>query len=863
MKKRKETLKQELKREGKKLLTVMCYGIIILIIIVTCSAILNAYSIQDAVVWSPLNQNQTNQTDLTLHNINFTRTGTAYSNSGIGTLTGCINYTGVGDGMLSTNPTIPNSMNTGNATITLWIKPSGKDANDNIFYSANSGSGGAPYNEFMYDNLEAGKLNFALNGFSPYVAYTNPSIETWTMITVTSNTTGMWVYYNKTLVAQNISAVSLSNNSFKNVGLGYQLGSATRAMNGCIAQFGLYNFTFTQAFVNSVYDNLTSGNPYPFYTAQINITLVNQTPVNITSLNIIGNPLQINYNISDAHLNTSVSPWLNYTIGNGSVYVNGSLLVFPLTKYFKNTTDNVTYLFTLDDNQIYPATYNVNELTMENTPHSQWITTSNNQEMKVNIKNISTDKNYNIFEAFVNINTTGSVRVWYCNTTYVSGNPSSNNNCVQFGTIATATYNHSHNNSYHNIISMPMISGTLGGINVTSNSYIIFDRASGSMQIGYINGSVRTNVTMTTTNSGISWTDQNWTADMHIHQYNGTETLSYYACYNQTATTTSCSGTFTQNYVLNALPPTEPHVALNNYSFYYNDTMTIYFTNSTTSISGINISYYNMTMHNTTDYLFTISNNATNNTNFTVNGLPYGDNYYVYVVAKDTNGSTSTGISNAFNVYNKINSPCNATYTMNSTGVPVNFDFIMNNNSLFNFLIGYKNIANQPILANTTGTHTLIGLDGLYTIMANSTYSTYQTSELTNCTIIFCNSNWINTTQPCISNLKIVLYNDNNSCIPQYNIPNDNGTYVSCVTPPNTDKDLWVIILLIFFFIVLVAISVFIPYVAIGSLILAVFIMIQFLNYFTTTPIIVAVLFPVIAVIIGAFSVMYNFGRNR
>ena len=625
-------------------------------------------------------------------------------------------------------------------------------------------------------------------------------------------------------------------------------------------RYYVWNFTGRAGASVLIIDELTmykEVSPAP----AVNITWINQSPTNITTFNIIGNPLQINYVINGStKINTS--PYIQYNLSNASIYVNGTQWNYLNNRNYNTTTDNLTYLFRLFDNDVYPATYNVNETVMEQTVHNQWVTTSNNQEMKVQLLNVSSSKNYNIFEAFLNINTTGSVRVYYCNSTYVSGNPSTTGNCVQFGTINSTGFNHTHTYSHHNVLSMTMVNGSLGGVAVTSVSYFVFDRAVSTMQVGYINGSVRTNVTMTTTNSGISWTDQNWTADMHVHQYDGTEILNYRACYNETSSITECSSYISQSIGQSIIPPTTPQVTLNAQDYFYNTTMTIYFTNSTPMNISTTITGYNVTIMDTIgNYYLTINNSATNYQNFTVNNLRYGIDYVVRVTAKDSNGNYAYGESNVFNVHSKINNPCNISITMNSSGVPVLFDYITNNGSLFSIITGRKNILGEEFLANTTTTYTLKNLSGNYTLNVNTSYSVGQTYEITSCWLYSCVNMWTQNFAGCVANAKLITYSDTNNCNAKYDVPIDNGTYTACVTPPNTDKDLWIILILFFVFLVLLGFSVIYPFTGIGSLFIGVILMFLLSAYFTTTPFIYFVALPIVALIIAGFGAIWSSKR--
>jgi hypothetical protein len=850
-----ETWKDGLIRIYKDVIKLGVVCIVLFLFVVLGSFMVQGAISDGIVAYVTMNNDSATQTDNTGNQNNFTVTGASYSSGGI--LGGCQNFTAGANNIASTTQNAANLMKSGEGTINFWLKLTSKDQYDNIYHSGSTSTGSSPYIEYIYDSPINNVMNFNFaQATNNYIVYALGLVNTWEMVTMTMNSTGSYLYINGSNVASNTTtASSINSDSFKYIKLGSQWGSSTRGMNGCFDEFGLWNRTLTPSEISTIFTLTKTGTGYPFIVTPtgLNITWINQTPTNITVLNVIGNPVNITY-IINGTTKINNTPYLNYSLSNASVYVNGSLWNIYNTKLYYSTPNNLTYLFQLYDNDVYPATYNMNESLMENTPHNQWVTTSNNQEMKVNIKNISTTKNYNIFEAFVNVNTTGSVRVWYCNSTYSTGNPSTNNNCVQFGTISTTLFNHSHNHSRHNVLSMPMISGTLGGVNVTSDSYIIFDRAVSTMQIGYVNGSVRTNVTMTTTNSGLSWTNQNWTADMHIHQYDGTEVLNYSACYNITASIVECSSVYQQSLGQVNLNPSAPQVTINSASYYYNDTMLITYTNSTPSNLSLTITGYNITIYNNTDsYFLTINNSARSPQTFAVQGLPQSNEYVVRVTATDSSGQTATGVSGDFEVKNKVISPCNTTITMNSSGVPVFFDYLTNNGSLFNYLTAYKNVLVNDFLANTTGYTYVIGLNGSYLIMVNSSYAGYKTIEISSCTVNFCNNNYVQSLQPCVANLKLVTYTDTAGCGSQYAVPTDNGSYVACVTPPNTDKELWFIILLVVVWIISMVVTIaMMPLMGILSFLSGLGLM-YYANLYFGNPFLglIAIILSVVAVIIG------------
>jgi len=665
---------------------------------------------------------------------------------------------------------------------------------------------------------------FVINGCNGFISLTifnntpawsnsyltmTPQLNKWLPFCVSysynsANNVNYTLYYNN-LTNSSINSKLYDNTYSTGVSIGNPSGTASITQNtntffDCLA-------VFNQTINTSQMKDWQINCVYPFEPANTSNTFINQSPTNITVLNILGSPLNITYKINDSNkLNNT--PFINYTITNGTIYVNGSNFSSNGQRIYFDTTDNITYLFQLYETDIYPAVYNINQSIMENTDHNTYISNGASSMMKVQLLNVSTNKNYNIFEVMANVNTTGLAMITYCNSSYITGNPNSNNNCVQFGTITTSSYNHISKKSKHNILSMPLINGSLGGVKITPTSYFIISRQSGNVQVGYINGSARVNNTMTTVNTGNSYTDQNWTADLHIHQYDGTEILNFNECYNTTTTAISCTSTYSQTIGLTNLPPSVGYVNINDTNLYYNETILSTWNNATPSINTSKINNYALDLYNDSDnFIKTLSSNASNNSySFIIQSIPIG-NYYLLLTATDNNSISATSTSNYFSVNNNIISPCNQTIVLNSTGVIVNFNYSYDNLSLAQIIFG-NTLFGKYQLANTTGNNTLINIgSATYKLSLESDYSLYNTSYSSSCTLTTCQSQWLQTLQPCTGNLRLVSYNDANNCSVVYDLPSNNGTYIDCVSPPNTDKDLWFIIILIFVWVITLIIT--------------------------------------------------------
>jgi hypothetical protein len=332
----------------------------------------------------------------------------------------------------------------------------------------------------------------------------------------------------------------------------------------------------------------------------ISATFSTQSPSDITSINVISIPLNITYNVTG----TNATPYLffkpNSTTQDGLIYINGTLQTAWETKACTNTTaltGTINWLCVLYDNQIYPGTYNFNELYSENTTHSSATLSNTNQYVSMQFYNVSATNQYAFFEVMWNNSQTnsGSGRIYYCNSSYSTGDPASSLYCTLIATqIANQPYNHTHTpNSSHRVYIIPLngTTGKMNSISVTSTSYFLLRGANNGWRYYYIANTSRANAYQTSSNNGASWTPQTFTIDAHIHQFTGNDSLNYYL--NVSNTTSAIRSDL---YQLAGLPPSEPQVIT--------PTNTTYASGSTINISyeqsyspnGYAISHYNISL---------------------------------------------------------------------------------------------------------------------------------------------------------------------------------------------------------------------------------------------------------------------------
>lgn len=408
------------------------------------------------------------------------------------------------------------------------------------------------------------------------------------------------------------------------------------------------------------------------------INFINQTPNDITSTNVFATPygrVDIYYNYSNASLLNE--RFINWTINTTShrtcgfyenetcIYYFNTFLQRPNVSNFGNIS-----FFNIEDNELYPATYNFNERLMELTQHNAYNLNGNSVYIKNRLYNISDNTTSNFLEVMANISTgINSLRVYYCNDNYVSGNIGASASCLQIGELATtAPYNHTHTQySSHHLIPFPIDTntGTIGGIPVTSTGYFLFRGRSGATNwnIWNIPNITRIDTTQTSSNSGLTWTNQPITIDSHLHQFDNDDTLFYQACGNYNGTI-NCSSFQIDTFDIDVLPPTPVQIIRPNSSDVFTNEIQINYTAAIPDpLAGI--TYYNISLLNSSlGFVKTIIENNSLNLSFkydlNANPTPSGT-YKISIIAYDNYTQKSESISSNFQITN--NKIFNLTYS--------------------------------------------------------------------------------------------------------------------------------------------------------------------------------------------------------
>lgn len=641
----------------------------VIIILLNCITIANALSTNNVTAYYPLG----NYTDIVNgNNIVEARSLVNTSTCKIGD---CYYFNATNKS--HANVSDSNSLDlTGNYTINVWIK---LDSNSTSMYIVTK-QALSSYPSYSLGLRYSSGYQIASYTASDEVYSSTIGLNTneWYMITEShcgaSSGQHLW-YKNGALVST--STVANPTAGTQKLGIGRWMDN-NYYVNGTMDELAIWKDKCLNASEIAELYNSGAGRAYPFTIPEnaSTINFVSQDPSDITTSNLFGTRLNITYNVTDASANLSTIK-LNYTLPNNE-YVNGTSAPNNYYEIYTQNNSNISYSWLLNDNRVYPATYNYNETIMEATPHNEITQSSTNNLWSIELLNVNNSKAYNQYELM--INSTGNTEIFYCNSSYSTGNPAINTNCVLINTFSSTTYNHSHNQSYHNVFSLPIntTTGKIGNIAVTSTSYFIIKPLGTSIvNLGYINISSRNNAFKQSTNNGATWTSNNTlTIDSHLHQYNLNDYIEYNACYSN-ATTTTCTSTRTDTYNLTPLPPSSPNIITPiNQNYPYNTTLTINYSASQGYTTGINITSYNMSLLNS-DFSFnktinasttslTQTFNASNISNFSTG------TYYIKVEATDTNGLTSFDISEPFNITSllviKFKNAYTNTYQTNFTG---------------------------------------------------------------------------------------------------------------------------------------------------------------------------------------------------
>lgn len=463
-----------------------------------------------------------------------------------------------------------------------------------------------------------------------------------------------------------------------------------------------------------------------------NVTFIGRYPNDITETNLFNFIPQYNYSYNNTGLTvpyavsviSSVLSCVHKT-NDTCVLLNGTNVTkSPLTNVTVGGLSNFSYNFS--ENDIYPTIENINytSIIAYGVTNS---TITNNQYYADEIPGISNKTQYNIYE--IPARSTSSFSVYYYNNSYdFASSPLTNTNVINFCTINSNSYNHSHNIVSHNLCPFTINgSGFIGDVYLNGGGFIVRGNNLGVV-LTSANTVTRSDAARLSTNSGNSWTNQANTLASHVHQFSGVDTFCVKGMGNYSGnffnTTNNCD-----TLQITPFAPTVPniHSPMENQTFGR-------FINVTWDLSNPNydssyIVLYNVTLHNADQTLNrTINTTSNTTTTYNIDSFIYGLNisvpYIVRVEAVDNNAFRSFAFSDTFNLASNaeinvfarnifgnttITNMTNYTisgvgfsnYTNNTNG---NTTFYVINGSSYNLTIKPEGFAQNNITINVSST---------------------------------------------------------------------------------------------------------------------------------------------------------------
>jgi hypothetical protein len=378
------------------------------------------------------------------------------------------------------------------------------------------------------------------------------------------------------------------------------------------------------------------------------ITFISQDPADLTSVNIIGG-VNITYNFTNATAgDVKLEVVVNATDRTCLFNVMGTCYEFDET-FNENYASQVSWF--LADNDLLPSHYFVSEDYIENTAKTSNYTINNdNTYIKYPVYNISTltEENYIEIMAYRTAGTQ-DLRVYYCNESYSTGNPVTNDNCALATAFTNFTWNHEHSeHSKHIFASLPNwnATGNISDVVVTESGYFLIrgGGAGHTFQVPYITNSSANGIIEVTTNNGVSWSNLGGYIDSHIHTFTGEEDLNYRACYQDD---NECSAWRNNSFDLDPIPPIPSYITTDLPDKVY-ETQTLTWSDSSASYGTID--YYNVT------FIGDLSNEAIYNganllTTWDVSSITNQEGY-IQVEVCNTDGLCTYDNSELFNITN-------------------------------------------------------------------------------------------------------------------------------------------------------------------------------------------------------------------
>lgn len=526
------------------------------------------------------------------------------------------------------------------------------------------------------------------------------------------NGTAQFIYRNTTLLnSTTMPETNPLNTGNTTIRIGTSTWSTTDDFVGLIGNCYLWNYALTQTDINTIYAQELLG-----FTGQTNWTnltapvvysykvVTNQTPsdINSATLNITINATITNLTISNI---TSASYAELYfrpvtTLNNGCAifYENNchqQSSIYSVENMTKIT--NTSYTMFLDDDEIFPAWYPYDFGFIENAPSTANYTVYNAHNIKVNINNFSIVSNYTFLSfEFQTVNGSSPLNVYYCNSSYTSGNPSVSTNCELVTVYSPQSPSHiEHGKPEHTVRFQ------VNSVKKTTTSYLIIENNGGVPTAWTFPAVTNSSYDNLSFNTGLdtAWSSTNLLFNVQLHSYRDADYFQYYVLFHDSLNNKNTSDVVVDFYNITNYPPTVPD--------FVNHCGNIY-TISSDGLLGDNI---NPRWSNASD--------------------PNNDTVYY-------NMSVSLGIA------------------------PIV-------------------LCNHITQTNCSFSDTAIG-DGVFSTKISSCdiFGACSNSLDDTCLFTVCKNSYVKSTQPCVTNAKLISYIDSNHCPTMYAVPFDNGTYEYC-----------------------------------------------------------------------------------
>jgi hypothetical protein len=431
-------------------------------------------------------------------------------------------------------------------------------------------------------SIDANSVIFKTNNLSSEFGYNMHYVESITSnySVNAGNTTTTWILNNSILKTGGFNISTLK----APIALGCTWwsgfsGSLLTKFNGTIDEARLSNQSFSSAYINRTYSNLdptfiTVGGDVPFDTTNPQVNFSQMVPPNLNYSYPFNRTTILIYNVTDETAISASTVQLyhksNTTLSDTWRYVNGTSFSNYLNTSVNQVNGTFFWNWTLAPDDIFPGSHNLQPLILHNTAHSNLSIATNLDAVKSRFYNISntTQNNYIAFMVENASATAAVLDVYYCNSTYVTGDFNAINQCSKiymlnntFGMFYNVTVNSS---SYH-VRNFTMLNGQIGSVVVTANSTFVFasDVVLDTWNVKKIDVSTTSETTQTSANQGTTWANSATTVDMMIFQFDNS-TFFNYVCANDTSNNQNCSAVSSEVIESSVPEPACPATMLGN-----------------------------------------------------------------------------------------------------------------------------------------------------------------------------------------------------------------------------------------------------------------------------------------------------------